>query len=300
MPQQFPLVYCVILTMNARDVLLETLDSVYKMTYPNFKVLVVDNGSIDGTPEILRGKYKWVSVIENGENLGVTGGRNVGMKYALEHGADWVYHLDNDVIVDPNLLTELMNVAVRDENIGIMGAKIYYYSQPNILWYAGGRINYFNGLVSHRGKGKLDKGQYDKIEDVRFVVGCSFLIKKAVLERVGLFDPVYNPFYAEDTDMCARAIRAGFRIVYVPTAKLWHRVSTSSGGVVTPKRMTLKIEKNLIFFKRYAKWYHWMTIPWCIGTVAIGFLVLSIIRGNFKVLFAVFRGFLKAIKRLIS
>jgi len=300
MPSKSPLVYCIVLTMNGKDVLTETLESIRAMTYPNFKVLVVDNGSTDGTQEYLKKNFPWLTLIENGENLGVTGGRNIGMKYALAHGAEWIHHIDNDVKVDPELLTELMNAASTDPKIGILGAKIYYYAKPDTLWYAGGNVNYWTGMVTHRGIRKKDIGQYDRLEDTAYVVGCSFLLSKTVLDRCGMFDPVFNPFYTEDSDMCARALRAGFRVVYVPTAKIWHHVSTSSGGIITPKRMTLKIEYNLIYFKRYARWYHWLTIPWCIGFLTFIFLVKQLAQGKFSTFPALGRGFIKAVRRLVS
>ena len=300
MPQQFPLVYCNVLTLNGRDVLAETLDTIRAMTYPNFRVLVVDNGSTDGSQQFLKERYPRVHLIENGENLGVTGGRNVGMKYALEHGAEWIHHIDNDVRVDPELLSELMRAAAIDPKIGILGSKIFYYAKPDTLWYAGGNVNYWTGMVTHRGLRQKDTGRYDRFEDTSYVVGCSFCMNRKVLERVGMFDPIFNPFYTEDSDMCARALRAGFRVVYVPTAKLWHRVSTSSGGIITPKRMTLKIEYNLIYFKRYARWYHWLTIPWCIGFLTLVFLVKELAKGKFSTIPALARGFVKAVRRLVG
>jgi len=300
MPPDRPLVYVIVLTLNGREVITETLDTIRAMTYPNFKVVVVDNGSTDGTREFLKRDYPWLTLIENGANLGVTGGRNVGMRYALEHGAAWIHHIDNDVKVHPELLTETMKAAAADPSIGILGAKIFYYAKPETLWYAGGKVNYWTGMVSHRGLRTVDRGQYDRCEDTDYVVGCSFCISAKLLGAVGLFDPIFNPFYTEDSDMCARALRAGFRVLYVPTAKLWHRVSTSSGGIITPKRMTLKIEYNLIYFTRYARWYHWLTIPWCIGFLTLVFLAKELSKGKFSTIPALAKGFVKAVKRLSS
>lgn len=298
MPPAAPLVYCIVLNYNGREVLGETLETLARMTYPNFRVAVADNGSSDGSIELVRGRFPDVELIENGGNLGVTGARNIAMKYAIDRGAEWIHHLDNDIKAHPELLAELMKSASADPRIGILGAKISYYANPGLLWYAGGKVNYWTGMVTHRGIREADRGQYDAPEDTDYVVGCSFLIAKRVVDTVGYFDPVFNPFYTEDSDMCARALRAGFRIAYVPTAVLWHRVSTSSGGVITPGRVMLKIEYNLIYFKRYARWYHWLTIPWCIGGLSAVYLGREIAKGNFAVVPALFRGFSKAIRRL--
>jgi GT2 family glycosyltransferase len=300
MPTEFPMVYCIILNLNGREMLLETLDSVKRMTYPNFKVVVVDNGSTDGSPDAVRTKSPWAILIENGKNLGFGEGNNVGMRYALQCGADWVFLLNNDIIVNPDLLTHMMNVAVSDQSIGILSPKIYYHSKPTTLWYAGGNINYWTGIISHRGLREEDHGQYDRVQDTHYITGCAFLIKREVLEKVGMFDPVYYPAYAEDADLAVRTQRAGYRLVYVPQAMLWHKVSAFSGGGLTPMKTRLKVEHNLIFFRRYASWYHWLTIPWCIAGLTIVFLLKELVKGNFKIISALLQGFVKAFGKLGS
>ena len=295
-----PLVYCIVLNYNGRSVLGETLETLGAMTYPNFRVVVADNGSTDGSVALVKERFPRVEIIEIGGNLGVAGARNIAMKYAIDRGAAWIHHLDNDIRVHPGLLSELMKAAAADGRVGILGAKIYYHAKPDLLWYAGGKVNYWSGMVTHRGIRRTDRGQYNREEDTGYVVGCSFLVGKHVIERVGPFDPIFTPFYTEDSDMCARALRAGFRVRYVPSAVLWHRVSTSSGGVITPKRVMLKIEYNLIYFRRYARWYHWLTIPWCIGGLALAYLVREIGRGNFAVIPALLKGFSKAAGRLFG
>ncbi len=295
-----PPVCCVVLNFNGREVLPDTMESLRAMTYPNFRVMMVDNGSTDGSVAYVREHHPSVEIVEIGENLGVTGARNVAMRRAIGGGAAWIHHLDNDIRADPGLLTELMDAALADPAIGILGSKIYYHAKPDLLWYAGGNVNYWTGMVTHRGIREADDGRYDRIEDTGYVVGCSFLMSAALVERVGYFDPVFSPFYTEDADMCARALGAGFRVVYVPRAVLWHRVSTSSGGVITPKRVMMKIEYNLIYFKRYARWYHWLTIPFCVGALSLVYLAREIAKGNFGVIPALFRGFFKALSRVFG
>ncbi|MGA2624615.1 MAG: glycosyltransferase family 2 protein [Bacteroidota bacterium] len=300
MKAEAPLVYCLVLNLNGRELLGETLDSVQRMTYPNFKVVVIDNGSNDGSREVVRSGYPSATLIENETNLGFGEGNNVGMRYALEHGAQWIFLLNYDIAVDPNLLTELMNAAMTEPNVGILGPKIYYHAEPNMLWYAGGRINYFTGVISHRGVRQEDRGQYDAAGDTQYVTGCAFLVRREVLEKVGLFDPAYYPAYSEDADLSVRAQRAGYRLRYVPQARLWHKVSASSGGGMTPMKTRLKVEHNLIFFRRYARWYHWLTIPWCVGGIAVAFVVKELLKGNFRIVGALAGGFVQALKRAAS
>jgi GT2 family glycosyltransferase len=293
-----PLVHAIILNFNGKPLLLETLASVAQINYPNFKIIVVDNGSTDGSQVAVREQHPNVILLENNENLGFGEGNNVGMRYALQQAAEWVLLLNNDISVAPDLLTHMMNVAAADAAIGILGPKIYYHDQPNKIWFAGGRINYWAGLTAHRGIREIDRGQYDRVEDTDYITGCAMLIRRETLERIGMFDPVYSPAYSEDADLCVRAVRAGYRLVFVPHAKVWHKVSSSSGGGMTPFKTKLKVEHSLIFFKRYARWYHWLTMPWCIAGLAFLFVMKELLKGNFKIVAALFRGFARAPRKL--
>ena len=277
--------------------MLEALASIKGMTYTNFEMMVVDNGSADGSQDAVRSKYPEVLLIENGRNLGFGEGNNVGIRKALEQNADWVFLLNNDIIVAPDLLSQLMEAAVTEPQAGILGPKIYYHSKPERIWYAGGKINFFTGMVSHRGLREVDRGRYDKLEQTDYVTGCALLIKREVLTQIGMFDPVYYPIYSEDADLCVRAARAGYRNYYVPQAHLWHKVSAFSGGGLTPFKTRLKVVHNLIFFKRYARWYHWLTIPLFIGAYSFVFIARELLKGNLRIVTALLDGFGKALRR---
>ncbi len=292
-----PLVYAIVLNMNGRELLAETLDSVLKMTYTNLRIVVVDNGSGDGSQQMVRERFPGVVLIENGTNLGFGGGNNVGMRYALQHSAEWIILLNNDIAVDPSMLTELMDVAVSDARIGVLSPKIYYFTEGKKIWYAGGKVNFWTGIISHRGLRQADRSQFDMTEDTEYITGCAFLARAEALARVGLFDPAYHPIYSEDADLSERIRRAGYRLVYVAPALLWHKVSAFSGGGLTPFKTQLKVEHNLIFFKRYARWYHWCTIPFCVGGMTLVFVVKELLKGNFGVIAALGRGFVGAMRR---
>lgn len=288
------LIYGIILNFNGKEFLLETLSSVKQIIYPNFKPIVVDNGSTDGSQAAVREHFPEIILLENEKNLGFGEGNNVGIRYALQHGAEWVLLLNNDISVAPDLLTHMMAVANTDAKIGILGPKIYYHDQPETIWFAGACINYWTGLTAHRGIRETDRGQYDRVADSDYVTGCTMLIRREALQRVGMFDPIYFPAYSEDADLCVRAARAGYRLIYVPQAKVWHKVSASSGGGTTPFKTKLKVQHNLIFFKRYARWYHWLTMPWCIAALAFVFLMRELLRGNWRIVWALLRGFFPA------
>jgi len=212
-------------------------------------VVVVDNGSTDDSVErIQSSKFKVQScsskfkVIENKKNLGFAEGNNVGIRDALENGADYVCLLNNDTRVDPDFLVELIRTAESDEQIGIVAGKIYFEKgyefhkdrykeneRGKVIWYAGGVIDWNNIYTIHRGVDEIDRGKYDCLKETDFVNGCLSLIKREVFEKIGLFDKKYF-LYFEDADLSVRAKKAGFKLVFCPQAKIWHLNSGSSGS----------------------------------------------------------------------
>lgn len=225
----FPRVALVIVNYRGREDTLACLESVATLTYPDRDVLLIDQDSKDGTPEAVRGLYPWVHIIENPVNNGFAGGNNLGIRVALEQrGADYIFLLNNDTTVEPGLLEPLIALAEGDSAIGIVGPKMLYFDRPDVIWSAGGRIDWRGGSLLI-GEGEPDDTKETTTRDVDFIVGCGLLVKRAVLERIGLFDERYFLYY-EETDLCARARKAGWRIVYQPAARLWHKVSGSTGG----------------------------------------------------------------------
>ena len=255
-----PLVYIIILNWNGKVDTLSCLQSIMDVRYPNFSVIMVDNASSDGTVESVKEKFPPVKIIANTENLRFAGGNNIGIDYALQQKADYVLLLNNDTVVDPDFLNGLLKVAGSGERVGIVGPKIYYYNDPERIWFAGGKVEYWKGWVSHTGIRELDHGQYDADRRVDYITGCCMLVKREVIERVGKLDEKFF-IYGEDADWCLRASRAGYELVYVPSSKIWHKVSTSSGGNLSWFKNWNKLKSQLRLMARYAKWYHWLTIP---------------------------------------
>ncbi|KAA3619717.1 MAG: glycosyltransferase family 2 protein [Calditrichaeota bacterium] len=292
-----PLVYCLVLNLNGNEVIDEALDSILKMDYANFRVLVVDNGSTDGSLERVKSGYSEIEVIELSENLGFGGGNNVGMQHALKNGAEWVFLLNNDIVVHENLLTELMNVGISSTSIGVLGAKIYYHDEPDKIWFGGGGVNFFTGVAYHRNLRKIDRGQFEEIRESDYITGCAFLVRATVLEKVGLFDDAFFPSYVEDADLSLRIRNAGYKLMYVPRGKLWHKVSSYSGGGLTPLKTRLKTAHSLLFFSRYAQWYHWLTMPLFILAGTLVFVVREAVKGNWGVVKALFAGFAEGMQK---
>jgi GT2 family glycosyltransferase len=228
-PSSQPLVHVVILSWNGRDDTLACVESCLRATYPNLRVLVVDNGSTDGSPAAVRERFPAAEVLELGENLGYTGGNNAGIRHALAAGADHVLLLNNDTIVDPGFVEPLVEEAGRDPSIGMLNSKMYFFDEPDRIWFAGASFHPWLGWGRHHGYGDLDRGQFDRPEWLERATGCSLLVTRALCARVGLLSDGYFA-YCEDLDWSVRARKAGFKIRYVPASRIWHKVSRSTGG----------------------------------------------------------------------
>lgn len=226
---------------NTEDDTRNLLASIKKLNKSNFllSIIVVDNGS----KNIFKSdQSEDLEIIRIDENTGFTGGFNKGIKRALEKGADYVFIVNNDTILDHNIIENMLSVMESNSKIGITVPKIYFakghefhkdrYEKDElgkVFWYAGGYMDWAHVQSIHRGVDEVDYGQYDAIEKVTFATGCCMLIKKEVLEKVGLFDDNFFLYY-EDADLSERIKRAGYDIYYVPTAVLFHINASSSGG----------------------------------------------------------------------
>lgn len=285
-----PLVYIIILNWNGKADTLECLSSLKKIRYSNYRICLVDNASTDDSVEAVRSKFPEVGIIENSENLRFARGNNVGIKFALQHDAEYVLLLNNDTKVDSEFLKEMIEVSKSDCMIGMVGPKIYHYDQPDLIWSAGGEISFWKGKIAHRGLRKRDSEKFDQIVAVDYLTACALLIRSEVIEKIGLLDPTYF-MYSEDADWCERTRRAGFRLFFAPKAKVWHKISSTSGGGLTPYKALHKVKSSFLFFKRYARWYHWLTIPVFISGATIWFTMKQLTQGNFGIIFAVLKGF---------
>jgi GT2 family glycosyltransferase len=144
--------------------------------------------------------------------------------------------------------------------------------------------------MAHIGIRERDHGQYEKVVAVDYLTACAVLISRGLLEEVGIFDPAFHPAYGEDTDLCLRARKVGFRLLFEPKAKVWHRISASSGGGVTALKVRLRLHHEILLFQRYARWYHWITIPIFVSVRAVGYMVRWIFRGEWGLIGAAGQG----------
>lgn len=285
-----PKVFIIILNWNGYDVTKECLESLSRVDYANFEIVVVDNGSKDSSPERLMRGFPGLTVIRNESNLGFTGGNNVGIRCALEQNANYILLLNNDTVVAPAFLSELIRVAESDARIGILNPKIYYFEPPTMLWYAGGTFNFWRGFPSHIGHRKCDRAKYNQMRQVTFITGCAFLVKATVVREIGLLDE--QLFYtAEDTDWSIRALQAGYTAVYVPSSMIWHKESfDTKRNAGKSFRDFYNIRNTLLLARKHAHFYHWPTVLLSLGLMLAYRAVGYSLRREFDRVRALFRG----------
>ena len=231
--------------------LLRTLERCRHPEGWSVRVRVVDNGSSDDSVETLRGAFPSVELQPLPENRRFAGGNNAGLAAALAAGADAVMLLNNDTEADPALIERLVLALEQDPVAGAAAPLIYFAAPSQRIWYAGGRCIARLAHASHRGLRQLDHGQYRAVESTGYLTGCCLIATREAWERVGPLDERYH-LYAEDADWSLRAHAAGFRLLFVPTARLWHKVSASSGAM-SPWKIYQRLRANLTLWSRHAR-----------------------------------------------
>ena len=225
------MVYIIIVDYNGYMDTIECLKSIALLTTDNYKVIVVDNGSVDGSVEKIKSLgMPNLIVIESEVNLGFSGGNNLGIKYAVSEGAEYILLLNNDTLVEPNFLEVLVSTEKEYQNKVVLTSKIKYVSDPKRIWCAGGRFNVYTGRTENIGIGEIDSGQYDKRTDVNLISGCCMFIPATIIEEVGLLEEKYF-MYCEDLDYCCRLIEHNIRMIYEPNAVIYHKVGGSASKI---------------------------------------------------------------------
>jgi len=244
-----PLVAVVILNWNGRDDTIECLQSIRGINYPRLMAIVVDNDSSDGSVDAIRSRFPDFPVLETGANLGYAGGNNVGIRHALEQGADYVMILNNDTTVAPNMISVMVEASRLDTKAGILGPKIYYYAEPTRIWSVGAQLN-GNGtsleLISPGDAAFLT----DEPTVVDAIIGCCMLIRRDVFEKFGFMTEDYFLCW-EEFDYCSRIAEGGYHCLYVPEGEMWHKIGSALGEMESPMRAYYNIRNHLLWGKRH-------------------------------------------------
>ena len=286
----------IVLSWNGSDFTRDTLQSLAACRVPDgwrMRTLVVDNASVDGSPEMVRSEFPAAELLALSENRRFAGGNNAGLERALADGAAAVMLLNNDVIADPLLIEKLLAALAENPRAGAAAPLIYYAPPTNRIWYAGGRCRPWLAHSSHRAIRERDRGQFRSIEPTGYLTGCCLLASADAWRKVGLLDERYF-IYAEDADWCLRARAAGYELLFVPTARLWHRVSASSGGAMNPWKVYQRLRANLTLWSRNAHGLARLTwLPSLLAQQA-AYAVLLLVRGRAAAAWSVPRALLDA------
>jgi GT2 family glycosyltransferase len=289
-----PIISIIILNWNGWKDTLDCLQSLHRITYPNYRVIIVDNGSTDDSIDKIRAYYETASrarvisvinhnqeshiaeptcnrdgattefaqiksdsfdsgevvIIRNDQNYGYAEGNNIGMRLALKCRSDAALLLNNDTVVDPDFLTELVKAFEDRQSAGFFGPKIYYYERngrKDVISHAGGILNAVTGTCHPIGKNEVDSGKYDVIREVDYIEGSCMLASAEVIDKIGMLDPTFFAYW-DDVDWCVRGSEEGYKSVYVPTARVWHKTYASDVMSMSIYRM---VRNQFWFVKKH-------------------------------------------------
>ena len=242
----------VVLNWNGAEETIACLESLASVVVKGHKLLVVDNGSTDGSSEKIRKAFPAVEQLRLPVNLGYGGGNNAGFRRVQELQAEFVIFLNNDTIVEPGFSAPLVETLRLQPLAGMVVPKIYYWDRPDLLWYAGGVVRLSTGLICHVGLRQKDSPALNRPGPTGYATGCCFAMRCRDFEAVGGFDESFA-MYAEDVDLSLRVQALGKSVQYVPSSKVWHKVSASLSG-----RPLLKLLKKsrgaLRLFIKHRAW----------------------------------------------
>lgn len=283
----------VILNYNGREDTLECVRSLAKVTYPDWRLYCVDNGSRVRIKNDVLAILPGACVIENPRNEGFTGGNNIGARAALDDGCDYVLMLNNDTAVDPGFIQPLIE-AMRDPGLGMVTPKIYFYDSDSVFWGYGGRIDRLLARSPHIGVYEKDVGQYDAIGEVDRITGCAMFVRRELFERVGFLDDRFF-IYEEEIDWCLRARRAGYRLRVVPQSIVWHKGHRDSGRIGRPFILYLQTRNHLLMIRKNGDAFvarGWPAVAYAAAAAARG---LALSRGSWRHIRAIAEGWRDAV-----
>lgn len=219
----------IIVNWNGKEDTLECLASISSIKYADYEVVLVDNGSHDDSVRAIKNNFPRAIVIETKENLGFAGANNIGIAKAIERDSAYVFLLNNDTTVEPDILQTLYDTSQSLKDKALIGCKILYYSYSDLIWFAGGRWDNINLRFEHVRIGKMDNKKSSYTVGTDYVCGCALFSSVKLIQDVGIFDERFFLTF-EDTDLCYRARKKGYQLCVVQNAKVFHKVSTSFGG----------------------------------------------------------------------
>jgi len=284
-----PFISIITLNYNSTDVTCEFLESARCLTYPNYEILVCDMASaVDPTSQILKGNYLNTTVLKSDKNLGFAGGNNWGIRQCK---GDYVFIVNNDTEMPPDLLDILIAPFSEDPAIGVTCPKIRYYYNKNIIQYAGfNAMNLFTGRTTAVGNKEVDNGQYDYSGPTHGAHGCAMLVSREVINKTGMFPESFFLYY-EEWDWSARILKAGYKIWYTGKGLIYHKESISVGKK-NPLKVYYHTRNRILYMRRNTNFFQFLVFMFF-------FLFFtapkSILRFAFKREFTFLKAFLKGV-----
>ena len=247
-----PKVSIIILHLNNIPCLVDCISSLNKISYPNFDIFVVHNGAkSNALPDALTQLSQHIAeIIDTGHNIGFAGGNNVGIRRALEKGADYILLLNDDTEVGKDFLSLLVESAEKRQDAGMFGPRIFLFDQPDKIWFDGAIFDPEQSQITFLRAGEKGEGLQETVTESDFITGCAVLVKRNLLEEIGLLNDFYF-IYWEDVDWGLRAIKAGVGNLVVHNAHIWHKVTISMGGFQSPRTVYHKVRSHLVFTKSH-------------------------------------------------
>jgi GT2 family glycosyltransferase len=246
-----PRVSIIILNWNGWKDTIECTVSVLKINYPSYEIVIVDNGSTDESIQRISERFPDIKLIKLKENLFYAGGNNVGICYALESGAKYTMLLNNDTTVHPDFLNPLVEAMENDPSIGAVGGTLFYYNSQNKIQNTGQYINFKSGNVLTIGDGETDINQFSKKRDVDYICGAAIMLRSEVVRKIGGLDENFM-LYSEESDWCLRAKKIGYKSIFVPNSKVFHK-GCISAKLIKPMSIYLLTRNKIWLIRRHAK-----------------------------------------------
>ncbi|MGH8222864.1 MAG: glycosyltransferase family 2 protein [Woeseiaceae bacterium] len=276
----------IVLTHNNLQDTLECLDSVSRLRYSSFEIVLVDNYSTDGSIEEITARHAAIHYVRNAENLGVAGGRNSGWHYVSRHfSCDYLFFLDNDTVVHPGSLSFLVQTLEEHPEVGIVCGKTYTAPPSETIMSVGLKVNLYTGFIADIGGGEKDEGQY---ENAGYVSGCggfAFLTRATLFRELNGLANEFNPYGWEDVDLSFRALKTGFRCYYDPRAVIYHKGCKIGRGYI-PLYEKYKVKHYFLFLARHTSAIQKLTCSIIIPFRVASSVVNLILRGNGNILFS--------------
>jgi GT2 family glycosyltransferase len=287
----------ILVNLNSYDLTNDCINSLNYISYKDYDIIVVDNGSADHSGEKLKEKHPQIILLKSETNSGFTGGNNIGLTYSIENNYSYSLLLNNDTFVEKDFLTVMVDYLDEHDDVGVVQSKIFFNHNRSMLWNGGAYYSKWLGMTYVKGYfRKPSRNQYNKIKEVDWATGCSFLARNSVLKETGLL--ANNMFiYYEDVDLSFRIREAGYKIIYHPDSIVYHITGMANKnkkkgkeGYSNPIIYYLS-QRNLIWvLKKYTPWYYVPTVVLFNFFFTMAFIAYFTVRSRFKKLKAVLDG----------